>query len=438
MYYEDNCIISVGLKEARRCSYLGELDSNEEESDEISEEFEFEHNTQADTHTMYDTTSVQNSQKQYPYFPNNLLRTKPSTNNLTLGNFTNKNEDVTDFVDAFNGLNQHSRNIIVNKLLESLGQSNKNINTKYDAERYLKFSAHQAPTKMEIAKIKKQDATNKDGKQKKTRYNAKYTNKNINFNFNQNTFFQENQNERVDGGEVFDDEIVDEEQDNKNNVGSPKETQSDIYDLMQKGNFNQKNKKDGSREKNPEPFSSWSSSEEALMKCEGLLTFQQLNGNKSCKANASDTESEITYVETISETGFYYFIFANENEITDNFMRVRFDLHKTIFDVSSAKQNCTNTTQCLLSLSFWSKDHVVLEIPEIQPQYQTSNANNMGSNKTSPALDPCHEDNLIKGYSSVTECHQLIVAQSVCTPRKPIYMVFVLLVPILILCFSYI
>ena len=161
MYYEDNCIICVGLKEARRCSYLGELDSNEEESDEISEEFEFEHNTQADTHTMYDTTSVQNSRKQYPYFPSNILGTKPSTNNLTLGNFANKNEDVTDFVDAFNGLNQHSRNIIVNKLLESLGQSNKNINTKYDAERYLKFSAHQAPTKMEIAKIKKQDATNK-------------------------------------------------------------------------------------------------------------------------------------------------------------------------------------------------------------------------------------------------------------------------------------
>ena len=33
--------VFIGLKDARRCSYLGELDSNEEESDEISNEFEF-------------------------------------------------------------------------------------------------------------------------------------------------------------------------------------------------------------------------------------------------------------------------------------------------------------------------------------------------------------------------------------------------------------
>lgn len=207
---------------------------------------------------------------------------------------------------------------------------------------------------------------------------------------------------------------------------------------MQKGNFNQKNKKDRSREQNPEPFSSWSSSEEALMKCEGLLTFQQLNGNKSCKANASETVSEVIHEETISETGFYYFIFANENEITDNFMRVRFDLHKTVFDVSSAKENCTNTMRCVLPLAFWSDDHVVIEVPEEQPEYQIPNTNHNGEDGTTPSPDPCHEDSLIKGYSSYTECHRLIVAESVCTPRKPIYMLFVILVPILILCFAYI
>ena len=38
------------------------------------------------------------------------------------------------------------------------------------------------------------------------------------------------------------------------------------------------------------------------------------------------------YVPT---TGFYYFIFANENEITANFIRAHFDMHKTVFDVSS-------------------------------------------------------------------------------------------------------
>lgn len=41
------------------------------------------------------------------------------------------------------------------------------------------------------------------------------------------------------------------------------------------------------------------------------------------------------YVPT---TGFYYFIFANENEITANFIRAHFDMHKTVFDVSSQVQ----------------------------------------------------------------------------------------------------
>ena len=35
-------IVVKGLKDARKCSYLGELDS-QEESDEISDEFEFAH-----------------------------------------------------------------------------------------------------------------------------------------------------------------------------------------------------------------------------------------------------------------------------------------------------------------------------------------------------------------------------------------------------------
>ena len=31
----------------------------------------------------------------------------------------------------------------------------------------------------------------------------------------------------------------------------------------------------------------------------------------------------------VTESGFYYFIFANENEIQDNFLSAKFDLHKT-------------------------------------------------------------------------------------------------------------
>ena len=57
----------------------------------------------------------------------------------------------------------------------------------------------------------------------------------------------------------------------------------------------------------------------------------------------------------MNQTGFYYFIFANENEITDNFLHASFSLNKTVFDVSANVLNCTNTTQCQLPLGFWSQ-----------------------------------------------------------------------------------
>ena len=45
-------IVVKDLKNARRCSYLGELDSDEE-SDEISDEFEFTHNITPDERIKY-------------------------------------------------------------------------------------------------------------------------------------------------------------------------------------------------------------------------------------------------------------------------------------------------------------------------------------------------------------------------------------------------
>ncbi len=57
----------------------------------------------------------------------------------------------------------------------------------------------------------------------------------------------------------------------------------------------------------------------------------------------------------VSETGFYYFIFANENEITDNFLSASFDMRKTVFEVEPNRDNCTNATVCRLPLKFWSQ-----------------------------------------------------------------------------------
>ena len=47
--------------------------------------------------------------------------------------------------------------------------------------------------------------------------------------------------------------------------------------------------------------------------------------------------------------------------------------------------------------------------------------------------DPCSEESLLTGFSSLEECHQIIIATSVCKPRKLIYMIFLLLVPVFIL-----
>ena len=60
--------------------------------------------------------------------------------------------------------------------------------------------------------------------------------------------------------------------------------------------------------------------------------------------------------------GFYYFVFSNENEITNNFVAAHFDLHKTVFDVREPERSCLNTTDCSLDLAFFSEQHVVIEV----------------------------------------------------------------------------
>ena len=68
-------------------------------------------------------------------------------------------------------------------------------------------------------------------------------------------------------------------------------------------------------------------------------------------------------------------------------MSAKFDLHKTVFDVSENVGNCTESTHCELPLTFWSEDHVVLEVPEHQPAvYKNGTVN-----------DPCSEESLLTG-----------------------------------------
>ena len=96
--------------------------------------------------------------------------------------------------------------------------------------------------------------------------------------------------------------------------------------------------------------------------------------------------------------------------------------------------NCTNSSECKLPLAFWSHDHVVIEVPEHNLTKEPSGAGGNNTDDEDPDPDdPCSQESLVRGFSSVDQCHQVLLAESVCTPRKPIYLIFLLLAPVLIL-----
>ena len=321
-------IIVKGMKDARRCSFLGELDSVEE-SDEISNEFEFAH-------------------------------------------------EITEFLQYQNKTNNGSSLVtgvtkpdLIQKLLEVLRGDKSQNGTSQFIEQFRAYQIQKGSRYQDIV------------------HNVDYDD---------------------DGNDASEDLSIDED----DKVGNP--DIHEIYDLMDQGAFNQENPLDRSRE---EVRSSWSSSEEALSRCEGLIFNVPLNGGTRCTTNATkDTLDEISTSVTLeaTQTGFYYFIFANENEITDNFMTARFNMAKTVFDVRENILNCTDTKECQLPLGFWSAEHVVLEVPD-----------------SKKGVDPCDG---VAGHSSLEECHRVLVAESVCEPRKSVYMGFLLCVPILILGFA--
>ena len=217
-----------------------------------------------------------------------------------------------------------------------------------------------------------------------------------------------------DASEDYDDE----------NKGGEDYQDDDIYEVIKAGSFNQQDP-DGKDKSNEETHSSWSSSEEALMACEGLILNVALEPRIACNANASspalESIREVHHLR-IDRTGFYYFIFANENEITENFVSAQFNLRKTAFEVENNVMNCTNVTDCSLPLTFLSHEHVVIEVPEYQPAF----------NHTETCLERSLL-NMASGKPSVEGCDRILIAYSTCQPRKVVYMIFIFLVPIVIL-----
>ncbi|KAJ6644651.1 Larval cuticle protein LCP-30 [Pseudolycoriella hygida] len=161
---------------------------------------------------------------------------------------------------------------------------------------------------------------------------------------------------------------------------------------------------------NSEFWSSFSSSEEALLNCAGLILSLPLTPHRLCASNRSDKEFDeanaantVTY--SVPQNGYYFFVFNSENEVQENYVRVDFDLQKTMYDVSDAEYRCYNSTiECSLPLNFFSKQKVVFELP-------------------------------LKNNESLW--NEEFIVTSECEPRTIVYLICVLSVPLLILLFAF-
>ncbi|XP_077296405.1 uncharacterized protein LOC143918385 isoform X2 [Arctopsyche grandis] len=153
-------------------------------------------------------------------------------------------------------------------------------------------------------------------------------------------------------------------------------------------------------------WSSFSSSEEALLECKGLILNLPLTPHKECVLTNTESDHEraalsntITY--RVPTNGYYFFVFNSENEIQTNYIRVKFDLQKTIYDLTKGTvTECKNSTgNCTIPLSFFSTEKVVLEVP-------------------------------LRDNDSLW--NEEFVVMSECEPRTAIYLVCVITVPMLI------
>ncbi|XP_050356698.1 uncharacterized protein LOC126777632 [Nymphalis io] len=162
---------------------------------------------------------------------------------------------------------------------------------------------------------------------------------------------------------------------------------------------------------NSEFWSSFSSSEEALLECAGLILNLPLTPHASCQPGAPDQETHVasranalTY--RVPANGYYFFVFNSENEVQRNFIRARFDLQKTRYDVArTTLRECRNSTdRCDLSLDIFSSQKVVLELP-------------------------------LRNNDSLWNEQFVIISE--CEPRTSVYLACVIAVPILILAFAF-
>lgn len=157
-------------------------------------------------------------------------------------------------------------------------------------------------------------------------------------------------------------------------------------------------------------WSSFSSSEERLLNCAGLILNLPLTPHRQCIRHQPHREYDVAALENtitykVPRNGYYFFVFSSENEVQVNYIRVHFELQKRMYNVSNSMMSCRNSTEpCSLPLDFFSNEKVVLELP-------------------------------VRSNESLW--NEEFIAVSTCEPRTALYLGCVLAVPVIFLFFAF-
>lgn len=151
--------------------------------------------------------------------------------------------------------------------------------------------------------------------------------------------------------------------------------------------------------------SSFSSSEEFLEQCRDSIVVAELQPSLDWewRLNTGNAEAANSWTMRVNSTDYYYFIFTSDNSIELNHLGFHLDMHRATYDISAPLEACRNASECVFPLAFTQTEAVVVEVPA-EEQLEELNS-----------------------YEVTTACQ----------PRVPVYMVFIMLVPFIILLFAF-
>ncbi|XP_063849270.1 uncharacterized protein LOC135093692 [Scylla paramamosain] len=151
--------------------------------------------------------------------------------------------------------------------------------------------------------------------------------------------------------------------------------------------------------------SSFSSSEEFLEQCRDSILVVELPPSLDWewRLTTDNIGPSNSWHIPVDSSDYYYFIFTSDNSIELNHLGFVLDLQRTTYDVTDHLEACRNASECIFPLAFTQTESVVVEVP------------------AGEQLDELHS------FEVTTACQ----------PRVPVYMVFILLVPFIILLFAF-